>query len=740
MCKVPNIPSKLLNADLGSPTDPKNILYFYVRKLVSKSQNRLYLNKPCDSPLFQFYTHAKAASLIFGNGITYKQYLTRMLSAYKSMFEIQGNFPNVSFRPNLQMLFQHHPRIFSEADSQSQGDIKAEMITALHDEIRASYQQRDKNLIFLSGITESGTSGNDIVYQAICEVEEDDAVIQLPEGLMVDYKSGDFKQQVTILEYDNRYNTVVFLSPGRLRILSHPYLINDPSYLLRNQIKRLENGGFETSPFLHLFESRVVPRKLDWNHRILEQKADETQVAAISKSLQSQITYIWGPPGTGKSFSLSVLLTNFLSQQQRTLVCAIANVAVDGLAMALVDAVRTYQRDTGMDVLKRGDILRIGFVRNPELKKINELFPEDDEISSLRTRLEMLEAKKSRLPVKSQLYNENLAAIESCRKSIQARLKEKIEKAKIILCTSSKALIDPSISESVFENLVIDEGSMMAPPALAGLCQNVKSRIVVAGDFRQLGPIAVGQTDLVNRWLHRSLFDLLGKDPDAIKAHQYIAMIKKQRRCAKDIIELVNKEYYDNFLFTSFTPDHDTLKKVAPGTKNVAFIDATIRPDYYVHRTKSASRQNPGSGQTILNLIFSWRNLPIPGNVSIGIITPYRGQVSFYTKALREQESRLHPNIRGKIRVGTIHTFQGSECDLIIFDMVEALKDHKGNSIQIGRLYHGRSGEQLLNVAISRAKSKLIIVGCKTVLLEGQYKDQVKMSVKRIINQAATYF
>ena len=87
----------------------------------------------------------------------------------------------------------------------------------------------------------------------------------------------------------------------------------------------------------------------------------------------------------------------------------------------------------------------------------------------------------------------------------------------------------------------------------------------------------------------------------------------------------------------------------------------------------------------------------------MGIIAPYRAQVTLIRRLLRERGPEKDQARR--IRLGTVHAFQGSEADVIIWDLVET-RDHK-----IGRLYHKDAGDRLSNVAISRAQGKLILVG-----------------------------
>ena len=68
-CKIPNISSKLLGRSMGNPSEPKNILYFYVRQLVDKSQTRLALQNPCTSALFTYCDSSQAANKLFKHGI-----------------------------------------------------------------------------------------------------------------------------------------------------------------------------------------------------------------------------------------------------------------------------------------------------------------------------------------------------------------------------------------------------------------------------------------------------------------------------------------------------------------------------------------------------------------------------------------------------------------------------------------------------------------------------------------------
>ena len=91
-----------------------------------------------------------------------------------------------------------------------------------------------------------------------------------------------------------------------------------------------------------------------------------------------------------------------------------------------------------------------------------------------------------------------------------------------------------------------------------------------------------------------------------------------------------------------------------------------------------------------------------------------------------------------RIKIGTIHTFQGSECDVIIFDMVDCFVLENGNNNKIGRLYKGDSGERLLNVAISRARHKLIVV-CDPEYIKNIPGNRISQNSRSLFNKLSKY-
>lgn len=118
---------------------------------------------------------------------------------------------------------------------------------------------------------------------------------------------------------------------------------------------------------------------------------------------------------------------------------------------------------------------------------------------------------------------------------------------------------------------------------------------------------------------------------------------------------------------------------------------------------------------------------PLKGNFSIAIITPYRAQVNRINSLI--SSSHLSKDIKEKLKVGTIHSFQGSQADMVIIDLVDS-KDKP-----LGKLYQREQGQRLMNVAITRAKSKLVVVGDIDAIIHGGGSGgKITSSLRRVMN------
>jgi superfamily I DNA and/or RNA helicase len=286
-----------------------------------------------------------------------------------------------------------------------------------------------------------------------------------------------------------------------------------------------------------------------------------------------------------------------------------------------------------------------------------------------------------------------------------------MNEAFVIGTTIARASIDPNISQIQFDTLILDEASMALLPNiffLAGLCS---SNYVISGDFRQLSPIAQSKSPMAQKWLRRDIFSQAGivTSVDHNQEDNRLVMLREQYRMHPDICNLISKVIYDDKLRTSESviPLKEQIAMLPPfENKALVFCD-TATTDPFIARPKgSFSRMSPYSAvvSAAIALKCVEEGAKKGQRIHVGIVTPYKAQAKLIDRILDDQ------NVDSDLIVAsTIHRFQGSERDCIIFDLVEG-KPLSPGKLTIGEFKTSESG-RLVNVAISRAKGKFILVG-----------------------------
>ena len=254
------------------------------------------------------------------------------------------------------------------------------------------------------------------------------------------------------------------------------------------------------------------------------------------------------------------------------------------------------------------------------------------------------------------------------------------------------------LKDSEFDNLIVDEASMLAQPQLIALARKVKKRIILVGDFQQLAPITTAGVPI----LRDNVFKLCGIDI-AHTNHPALHQLLNQRRSNPKLVEVINHSFYADRLIAK-NSKYNSIVARAPYSGCVIGMYSVL--DGAVRFTRGGTRQNIANADAVMKLLDIYSQ-DEEETFSIGVITPYTGQVSMLKARFIEKNYSL--DFQERVKIGTVHTFQGSECDVIIFDLVDCSKFEKGKPY-FGRIYSGEQGEQLLNVAISRARHKLIIV------------------------------
>lgn len=257
-----------------------------------------------------------------------------------------------------------------------------------------------------------------------------------------------------------------------------------------------------------------------------------------------------------------------------------------------------------------------------------------------------------------------------------------------------------------FTTVIVDEASQILEPALLGITSRVRRSILV-GDHCQLPPVlslAPSLLQTTNQDLHaielssldRSAFERLILCADSRNDVRSAAMLTQQGRMHADIMLVVSDSVYDGNL--------DTLLAWQRSTER------TIWHEVLPHRTMfipvDAEDQAAAEASCIVRLVTE---LHASGDtLDVGIITPFRVQ----NARIREL---LPAELRERITVDTVERFQGSERDIIIYGTCVATEQDRV-SIESPITVHGRSIDRKLNVAVTRARQQLVIVGNERIL------------------------
>lgn len=269
----------------------------------------------------------------------------------------------------------------------------------------------------------------------------------------------------------------------------------------------------------------------------------------------------------------------------------------------------------------------------------------------------------------------------------------------------------------LFDLVVIDEASQCDVPSALPLLYRAR-RAVVIGDPYQLRHISTLRkteeeaiaarhdcSDLVTDWSYvsRSLFD--AAELAVVRDGRRAIFLSEHYRSHPDIIEFSNREFYGRRLV--LRTDLGPLTARASGMPiGVFWHDVDGRVTGSAH-----SAHNPAEMEAVLVELRRWVAAGLASReASVGIVTPFRLQMERIEQAL--QSEPWWPDLRGRVTVGTAHRFQGDERDIMLFSPVVAPGIRESAAQWVAQT------EQLLNVAVTRARAALHIFGHQAACLE----------------------
>lgn len=525
-----------------------------------------------------------------------------------------------------------------------------------------------------------------------------------PEGgsIQIDYQNKNLQGIVISSE---ETECIIELDQYLGDILGYARLIYEPWELLEKLWQRLEDikeRQGKSSRAIRTIQPSGVTHHPPGKHLLHE---------AYVRSKYNDLTYIWGPPGTGKTYTLARVAAYHYTEGQRILILSHSNAAVDVLIEEMHHFLTENDRWTPGEVVRYGQNRKSlsAEARDVSLTQLLEL--QDPKLSEERGKVEKYRMKlKKKLTKKFSNYDsERLSRLEMHYQKIKEKLKRRegtaLEEASVVGTTLSKAAIDSLIYDNEYDLVIVDEASMAYIPQLA-FAATLGKRVIICGDFKQLPPISSSFHPLVKKWLNEDIFHRSGvaKVIEAGGHHPQLLLLPEQRRMHPSISSFTNRYIYHSRVY-----DHPSvaearasivMKRPFKGDGGILFDVPQVSQWGLTHK---GSRWNPISG--ILSISLAVEALQ-DGVTSLGIVTPYRVQAQWIKTLLDEGISRDWEGPALQLYASTVHGFQGSENDMMIFDVVDG-----PNHERPGRLLTGKSSDRLVNVAVTRARGKFILMG-----------------------------
>ena len=439
---------------------------------------------------------------------------------------------------------------------------------------------------------------------------------------------------------------------------------------------------------------------------------NSTQEDAVNMVLRAKdVAIVHGPPGTGKTTTLVEAIRETLMRESQVLVCAQSNMAVDWISEKLVDR--------GINVLRIGNPTRVNDkMLSFTYERRFEAHPDYPHLWAIRKAIRDLRTHRKRGDEK---FHQKLESLKSRATELEIRINSELfGEARVIACTlvgAANRLLDGQ----KFATLFIDEAAQ-ALEAACWIPMRRVSRVVLAGDHCQLPP-TVKSIAALKAGLGTTLMErIVEMHPEAV------TLLKIQYRMNDDIMRFSSDYFYNGQV------------ESAPEVKYRSILDMDI-PMTWIDTSEFAldgfesteefvgesfGRINKKEAElTLMTLQYYFNKVGkqrlLDEHIDVGIISPYRAQVQYLRRLLMKKE--YFKPFRRFISVNTVDGFQGQERDIIVVSLVRS-----NESGQIGFLRDLRR----MNVAITRARMKLIILGDKDTMTQHTFYRKLWHYIKKL--------
>ena len=422
---------------------------------------------------------------------------------------------------------------------------------------------------------------------------------------------------------------------------------------------------------------------------------NKTQEKAVNEVLWTKdVMVVHGPPGTGKTTTLVEAINETLRRESQVLVCAQSNMAVDWISEQLVDR--------GIPVLRVGNPTRVNDkMLSFTYERRFESHPEYPQLWSLRKAIREMRSKRKR---GSESYHQQLDRLKSRATELEVRINaELFQEARVIACTLTGAA-NRVLDGMKFTTLFIDEAAQALEAACWIPIRKV-SRVIFAGDHQQLPP-TVKSIAALKAGLGKTLMERIVENKPEV-----VTLLQVQYRMNDQIMQFSSREFYNGMLQTA---PEIKYRGILDYDNPMSWYNTDDLPDDIESKEEfvgeSFGRINKAEAELTLQHLELYygrigKQRILDERIDVGIISPYRAQVQLLRRLIKKRE--FFKPYRHLISVNTVDGFQGQERDVIILSLVRS-----NDEGQIGFLRDLRR----MNVAITRARMKLIILGSVSTL------------------------
>ena len=435
-----------------------------------------------------------------------------------------------------------------------------------------------------------------------------------------------------------------------------------------------------------------------------------SQQRAVNKTLCCRdVMVVHGPPGTGKTTTLVEVVYETLRREPQVMVCAQSNAAVDWICEKLIDR--------GVPVLRVGNPARVDDkVLSATYERQFEAHPDYPELWGVRKAIREVSAGRRRMSradasaLSNRLHNLRRRAVE-----LEVKIQVEIFESARVVASTLVGSDNAVLKGRRFTTLYIDEAGQ-ALEAACWIAIRKADRVIFAGDHCQLPP-TVKSVEAERAGLSRSLMESV-----VDKCRSAVELLTVQYRMNEAIMRFSSDWFYGGRLQAA---EEVKCRGILDFDSPVEWLDTSEMDFSEKYVSATGGRVNPDEGEFMLDSLEAYikrigEKRIEDENLDFAVISPYKAQVSWLRRNAKKRN--VLRRLKGKIAINTIDGFQGQERDVVFISLVRSNDDGK-----IGFL----SDLRRMNVAMTRARMKLVIIGSAVTLTRHPFYEKLFLSQKK---------